>query len=90
MIWHVIGAVGDLGAVPSCCFAVICRGLTLDTSGGKDIWTLVGAQKGMVPDAAGEVVVVCTLGGGEPRGVGDTLGGSMSSRWGCKGGALGM
>ncbi len=38
----------------------------------------------------GEIVVVCTLGGGEPRGVGDTLGDSVSSRCGRKGGALGM
>jgi hypothetical protein len=43
-----------------------------------------------VLDAVGEIVMVCTLGGGEPRGVGDTLGDSVGSRWGCKGGALGM
>jgi hypothetical protein len=77
----VIGAVGDLGAVPSCCFAVICRGLTLDTSrGNRDIRTLLGAQVGMVTGAVGEVVLVCTLEGGEPRGVGNTLGGSVSSQ----------
>jgi hypothetical protein len=84
--------VGNLGAVPSCYFAVICCGLTLDKSGGnRDIWTLVGAQLGRVPCAVGEIVVVCTLGDGEPRGVGDTLlGESVSSQWGCKGGALGI
>ena len=38
----------------------------------------------------GIIVVVCTLGGGEPRGVGDTLGELMSSQWGYKGVALGM
>jgi hypothetical protein len=27
--------VGNLGAVPSCCLALICRGPTLDTSGGN-------------------------------------------------------
>jgi hypothetical protein len=71
---HVIGAVGDLGAVPSCCFAVICHGLTLDTSGGsRDVWTQVGAQVGGMLGAVGEVLVVCTFGDGEPRGVGDTL-----------------
>jgi hypothetical protein len=43
-----------------------------------------------VPGAIGEIVVVCTLGGGEPRGVGDILGDSMGSRWGCKGGVSGM
>jgi hypothetical protein len=81
--------VGNLGAVPSCCFAVLCRRLTLDTSGGnRDIWTLVGARVDRVPGAVGEIVVVCTLGGGEPRGVGDTLGNSVSSRWGCKGGVM--
>jgi hypothetical protein len=83
--------VGNLGAVPSCCFAAICRGLTLGTSrGNRDIWTLVGAQVGRVPGAVGEIVVVCKLGGGELRGVGDTLGDSVSSRWGCEGGELGM
>jgi hypothetical protein len=82
---------GNLSAVPSCCFAVICRGLTLGTSGGnRGIWTLVGAQVGRVPVDVGEIVVVCTLGGGEPRWVGDTLGDSVSSRWGWEGGALGM
>ncbi len=104
MIWRVIGAVGagiikwltleflgNLGAVPSCCFAVICHGLTLDTSGGnRDVWTLVGVQIGRVPDAVKDIVVVCTLGGGEPRGVGDTLEDSVSSWWGCEGGASGM
>ncbi len=104
MIWHVIGAVGvgiakclmlvfvgNLGAVPSCCFAVICHIPTLDRSkGNSDFWTLVGARVGRVPGAVGEIVVVCTLGGGEPRGVGDTLGDSVSSQWGCEGGALGM
>jgi hypothetical protein len=43
-----------------------------------------------VPSAVREIVVVCTLGGGEPRGVGVTLGDSEGSQWGCKGGALGM
>jgi hypothetical protein len=72
--------VGNLGAVPSCCFAVICRGITLDTSGGnRYFWTLVGAQVGKVPGAVREIVVVCTLGDGEPRGVGDTLGDSVGS-----------
>ncbi len=80
--------VGSLGADLSCCFAVVCRGLTLDTSGGnRDFWTLVGAQLGRVLGAGGEIIVVCTLGGGEPRRVGDTLGDSMGSQWGCKGGA---
>jgi hypothetical protein len=50
----------------------------------------VGAHVGRVPGAVGDVVAVCTLGGGEPRGVGDTLGGSVCSQWGCEGGALGM
>jgi hypothetical protein len=39
---------------------------------------------------AGEIVVVCTLGGGEPRGVGDTLGESVSSQREHEGGSLGM
>jgi hypothetical protein len=83
--------VGNLGAVPSCCFAVICRGLTLGMSGGnRDIWTLVGAQVGRVLGAVREIIVVCTLGGGEPRRVGDTLGDSVGCRWGREGGALGM
>ncbi len=38
----------------------------------------------------GIIVVVCTLGGGEPRGVGDTHGESVSSPWGRKGVVLGM
>jgi hypothetical protein len=81
---------GNLVTVPSCCFAVLCPGLTLGTSGGnRDIWTLGGAVVGRVPGAVGDIVVVCTLGCGEPRGVGDTLGDSMSSRWGCKGGCIG-
>jgi hypothetical protein len=83
--------VGNLGAVPSCCFAVLCRVLTLGTSGGdRDIWTLVGVQVGRVPGVVRDIVVVCTLGGGEPRGVGDILGDSVSSQWGREGGALGM
>jgi hypothetical protein len=49
-----------------------------------------GAQVGRVPGVVGEIVVVCTLGGGEPRGVGDTLGDSVSSRYGREGGALGI
>ncbi len=60
---------GNLGAVPSCCFAMNCHGPTLGTSGGKrDFWTLVGARVGRVLGDVGEIVVVCTLGGGEPRG----------------------
>jgi hypothetical protein len=83
--------VGNLGAVPSCCFSMVCCGLTLDTSGGdRDFWILEGVQVGRFPGAVREIVVVCTLGGGEPRGVGDTLGDSVGSGWGCKGGALGM
>jgi hypothetical protein len=83
--------VGNLGAVPSCCFAVICRGLTLETSGGdRDFRTLVGVQVGRVSGAVREIVVVCTLGGGKPRGIGDTLGDSVGSRWRCKGGTSGM
>jgi hypothetical protein len=90
MIWCVIGVIGE-GAVPSCCCAVLCRGLALGTFGGnRGIWTLVGVQVGKVLGAVGEIVVVCILGGGESRGVGDTLGDSMSSRCGCEGGALGM
>ncbi len=61
--------VGNLGVVPSCCFAVLCRGLTLGTSGGnRDIWTLVGVRVGRVSGAVVEIVVVCTLEGGEPKG----------------------
>ncbi len=72
--------VGNLGEVLSCCFAMFCRGPTLDTSGGNsDFWILEGVQVGGVPGAVGEIVVVCTLGGGEPRGVDDTLGDSMGS-----------
>ena len=90
MIWRVIGVVGE-GAVPSCCCAVLCHGLALGTFGGnRCIWTLVGAQVDRVPGAVREIVVVCTLGGGEPRGVGDTLGDSVSSQCGCEGGELGM
>jgi hypothetical protein len=38
------GFVGSLGAVPSCCFAVLFRRLTLGTSReNRDIWTLVDA-----------------------------------------------
>ncbi len=82
---------GNLGAVPSCCFAMFCRGPTLGTSGEKrDFWTLVGSRLGRVLGDDGEIVVVCTLGGDEPRGLGDTLGDSVSSRWGRVGGALGM
>jgi hypothetical protein len=67
--------VGNLGAVPSCCFAMFCRGPTLGTSGGdRDFWILEGAQVGRFPGAFRETVVVCAPGGGEPRGVGDTLG----------------
>ncbi len=51
---------------------------------------MVGARVGRVPGAVGEFVVVCTFGGGEPRGVGDTLGDSMSARCRREGGALGM
>jgi hypothetical protein len=70
---------------------MLCHGPTLGTSrGNRDIWILVGAQVGRFLGDVGEIVVVCTLGGGEPRGVGDTLGESVSSRWGCEGGALGM
>jgi hypothetical protein len=70
---------------------MFCRKPTLDTSGGnRDFLILKGAQVGRVPGADGEIVVVCTLGGGEPRGVGNTLGDSVGSQWGCEGGALGM
>ncbi len=76
----VLEFVGNLGAVPSCYFAMFGRGPTLDTSGGnRDFWILEGAQVGRVPGAVGEIVVVCTLGGGESRGVGDTLGDAMGS-----------
>jgi hypothetical protein len=82
---------GTLGAVPICCFAMFCRGPTLDTSGGnRDFWMLEGAQVGRVPGTFEEIVVVCTLGGGVPRKLEDTLGDSVGSQWGCKGGALGM
>ncbi len=47
--------------------------------GNRDFWILEGVQVGRVPGAVGEIVVVCTLGGGEPRGVGDTLGDSVGS-----------
>jgi hypothetical protein len=81
----------NLGAVPSCCFATFCHGPTLDTSGeNRDFWILEGARVGRVPGAVREIVVVCTLGGGEPRGVGDTLGDSVGSQWGCEGGVSGM
>jgi hypothetical protein len=83
--------VGKLGAVPSCCCAVFFRGPTLGTSGGnRGIWTLVGARVGRGPGAVGEIVLVCTLGGGELWGVSDTLGDSVSSQCRRKGGALGM
>ncbi len=42
----------------------------------------MSTQVGRVPGAVGEIVVVCTLGGGEPRGLGDTLGESGSSQCG--------
>ncbi len=75
--------VGHLDAVPSCCLAMICCGPTLDMPGGnRDFWILEGARLGRLPNVVGEIVVVCTLGSGEPRGVGDTLGDSMGSRWG--------
>ncbi len=45
---------------------------------------------GRVPGTIREIVVVFTLRGGVPRGVGDTLGDSVGSQWGCEGGALGM
>jgi hypothetical protein len=104
MIWREIGAagvgipkclmleiVGNLGSVPSYCFALFCRRPTLDTSGRNRVfWILEGERVGRVLGTIGEIVVVCTLGGGVPRGVGDTLGDSMGSRWGCEGGALGM
>ncbi len=77
--------------VASCCFAMFCHGPTLDTCGGnRDFWILEGARVGRVPGAVGEIIVVCTLGGGEPRGVGDTLEDSVGSQWGCKGGVSGM
>ncbi len=83
--------VGNLGAVPNCCFAMFCCGPTLDTFGAnRDFWILEGAQVGRVLGAVGEIMVMCTLEGGEPRGVGETLGDSVGSRRGCKGGALGM
>jgi hypothetical protein len=82
MIWRVIGVVGE-GAVPSCCCAVLCRGLALGLFGGnRGIWTSVGARVGRVLGAVGEIVVVFTLGGGEPRWLGDTLGESGSSQCG--------
>jgi hypothetical protein len=81
----------NLGAAPSCCFAMLCHSSTLRTSGrNRDDWTLVGVQVGRVLGDSGEIVVVCTIGGGEPRGVGDTLGESVSSRWGHEGGTLGI
>jgi hypothetical protein len=104
MIWNVIDAtdvgiskwlkldfVENLGAVPCCCCAMFCRGPTLDTSGGKrDFWELEGAQVGRVSGTMGEIIVVCTLGGGVPRGVGTTLGDSVGSWWGWEGGISGM
>ncbi len=82
---------GNLGAVPSCCFAMFCRSPTLGMSGGKrDFCTLVGAQVGRVLGDVGVIVMVCTFGGGEARGVGDTLGDSVSSHWGHVGSVLGM
>jgi hypothetical protein len=90
MMWHVIGVVGE-GAVPSCCCVGLCCGLALGTfRGNRRIWTLVGARVGRVPSVVREIVVVCTLGGGEPRGVGDTLGNFVSSQCGREGGALGI
>jgi hypothetical protein len=59
---------------------MFCRGPTLETSGGnRDFWILEGTRVGSVPGTFGEIVVVCTLGGGVPRGVGDTLGDSVGS-----------
>jgi hypothetical protein len=59
---------------------MFCRGPTLDTSKGNRIfWTLEGAQVGSMPGTFGEIVVVCTLGGGVPRGVGSTLEDSVGS-----------
>ncbi len=84
MIWHVIGVVGE-GAVLSCCCAVLCCGLALSSFGGnRGIWTLVGAQVGRVLGAVREILVVCILGGGEPRGLGDALGESGSSQCGLQ------
>jgi hypothetical protein len=52
----------------------------MDTSGGnRDFWILEGARVGRVPGTFGEIVVMCTLGGGVLRGVGDTLGDSIGS-----------
>jgi hypothetical protein len=83
--------VGNLGAVPSYCFAMFCHKPTLDTSGGnRDFWILDGALVGRVPGAVREIVVVCILGGGEPRGVGSILRDFLGFQWGCKGGASGM
>jgi hypothetical protein len=83
--------VGDLGAVPSCCFAMFCCRSTLDTSrGDRDFWILEGARVGRVPGTFGEFVLLCTLGDGVPREVGDTLGDFVGSQWGCKGGTSGM
>jgi hypothetical protein len=83
--------VGNLGAVLDCCFAMFCHGPTLDTSrGNRDFSILEVAQVGRVLGTFGEILVVCTLGGGVPRGVGDTLGDSIGSQWGCEGGMLGM
>ncbi len=59
---------------------MFCREPTLDTSNGnRHFWTLEGAQVGIIPGTFGEIVVVCTLGGGVPRGVGNTLGDSIGS-----------
>jgi hypothetical protein len=72
--------VGNMGAVPSCCLAMFCHGPTLDTSrGNRDFWILEDARLSRVPGAVREIVVVCTLGVGEPRGVGDTLGDYVGS-----------
>jgi hypothetical protein len=59
---------------------MLCRGPTLDTSGrNRDFWILESAQVGRVLGTFGEIVVVCTLGGGVPRGVDDTVGDSVGS-----------
>jgi hypothetical protein len=59
---------------------MFCCGPPLDTSGGnRDFWILEGAGVGSVPGIFEEIIVVCTLGGGVPRGVGDTLGDSIGS-----------
>jgi hypothetical protein len=47
--------------------------------GNRIFLTLEGAQVGSMLGTFREIVVVCTLGGGVPRGVGSTLGDSVSS-----------